>query len=270
MKGAVNKLVNSVLKKSSFEECSVEELEMLTKKYPYFITGHFLLAKKLMQSDPVAEQPHFKHSSIYFNKPLWIDFKLREKDSIPEVTPEQSREIKMELTAEQEDDFTNDEYVYSNHKHEMITPSITPAETKRTHEKHFPSENVPLKATEEISFEPFHTVDYFASQGIKTVLEEKPADRFGQQVKSFTEWLKALKKLPESEIGKFINTASEEKVVSMAEHSIENREVVTESMAEIWIKQGQPEKAIEIYNKLSLLNPSKSAYFAGLIENLKK
>jgi hypothetical protein len=63
---------------------------------------------------------------------------------------------------------------------------------------------------------------------------------------------------------------SEEKVVTLAEHSIENRDVVTESMAEVWAKQGQNDKAIEIYTKLSLLNPSKSAYFASLIENLKK
>jgi hypothetical protein len=40
-------------------------------------------------------------------------------------------------------------------------------------------------------------------------------------------------------------------------------------MAEVWIKQGNKEKAIEIYNKLSLLNPDKSAYFASLAEQLK-
>jgi hypothetical protein len=46
--------------------------------------------------------------------------------------------------------------------------------------------------------------------------------------------------------------------------------VLTEAMAEVWIKQGNKQKAIETYNKLGLLNPSKKAYFAGLIENLKR
>jgi hypothetical protein len=121
----------------------------------------------------------------------------------------------------------------------------------------------------ELSFQPYHTVDYFASQGIKFVSEEKPVDRFGKQLKSFTEWLKTMKKLPQTEVLKTTDIASEKKVEQMAEHSIDEGEVITETMAEVWIKQGNREKAIETYNKLSLLNPDKSAYFASLAEQLK-
>jgi hypothetical protein len=112
-------------------------------------------------------------------------------------------------------------------------------------------------------------VDYFASQGIKFVQEEKPVDRFGKQLKSFTEWLKTMKKLPQTETPKITDIVSDKKVEQMAEHSIDESEVVTETMAEVWIKQGNKEKAIETYNKLSLLNPDKSAYFASLAEQLK-
>ena len=121
----------------------------------------------------------------------------------------------------------------------------------------------------QLTFEPYHTVDYFASQGIKFVPEEKPADRFGQQLKSFTEWLKTMKRLPETEKAKIPDVALEEKVQELADHSISEGDVVTETMAEVWLKQGNKEKAIETYNKLSLLNPSKSAYFASLVEQLK-
>ena len=121
----------------------------------------------------------------------------------------------------------------------------------------------------ELKFEPYHTIDYFASQGIKYIPEEKPTDRFGQQLKSFTEWLKILKRLPQTEIIKISNNSSEEKIQQLADHSISEGEVVTETMAEVWLKQGNKEKAIEIYNKLSLLNPDKSAYFASLAEQLK-
>jgi len=41
-------------------------------------------------------------------------------------------------------------------------------------------------------------------------------------------------------------------------------------MAEVWIKQGNTAKAEEIYRKLSLLDPLKTAYFAAKIEDLKK
>jgi hypothetical protein len=121
----------------------------------------------------------------------------------------------------------------------------------------------------ELTFEPYHTVDYFASQGIKFIPEEKPKDRFGQQLKSFTEWLKDMKRLPESEIIRISDTFSDDKVQQLANHSISEGQIVTETMAEVWLKQGNKEKAIEIYNKLGLLNPAKSAYFASLAEQLK-
>jgi hypothetical protein len=121
-----------------------------------------------------------------------------------------------------------------------------------------------------LAFEPYHTVDYFASQGIKMVQHEKPNDRFEQQLKSFTQWLKTIKKVPVAEIAKETGLDLEQKVITLAEHSIEDREVVTEAMAEVWTKQGNGEKAIEVYHKLSLQNPAKSSYFAGLIEQLKQ
>jgi hypothetical protein len=133
---------------------------------------------------------------------------------------------------------------------------------------HLPNLKEESKETK-LTFEPYHTVDYFASQGVKFVPEEKPADRFGQQLKSFTEWLKTMKRLPETEMMKMPETPAEEKVQQLADHSISEGEVVTETMAEVWLKQGNKEKAIETYNKLSLLNPAKSHYFAAKIEQLK-
>ena len=46
-------------------------------------------------------------------------------------------------------------------------------------------------------------------------------------------------------------------------------DLVSEELAEIYAKQGLNSEAIEIYRKLSLLNPKKSAYFADQIEKLK-
>ena len=42
------------------------------------------------------------------------------------------------------------------------------------------------KNADSIVFTPYHMVDYFASQGIKLVLEDNPPDQFGKQLKSFT------------------------------------------------------------------------------------
>jgi hypothetical protein len=132
---------------------------------------------------------------------------------------------------------------------------------------------VPVEAVNpanDLVFEPYHTVDYFASQGIKFKEEERPTDEFGKQLKSFTDWLKTLKRLPATELAKNVTPQSENKVEELAGQSITDREVLTESMAEVWEKQGNTLKAIEIYRKLSLLEPAKSAYFAAKIEGLKK
>jgi hypothetical protein len=53
------------------------------------------------------------------------------------------------------------------------------------------------------------------------------------------------------------------------ESLLENEHLVTETLARIYALQGNTGKAIRAYQILSLKNPQKSAYFAGLIENLK-
>ena len=44
----------------------------------------------------------------------------------------------------------------------------------------------------------------------------------------------------------------------------------TETLAQIYADQGYPDQAKQIYSRLSLRFPEKSAYFAALIEKLKK
>jgi len=123
---------------------------------------------------------------------------------------------------------------------------------------------------EEPIFQSYHTIDYFASQGIKLSLDENPTDRLGKQMKSFTEWLKVMKRIPQQDIKIVPDIVAETRIQAEAAHSIEGREVVTEAMAEVLLKQGMREKAAEVYRKLSLLNPDKSSYFATKIEQLKE
>jgi len=62
-----------------------------------------------------------------------------------------------------------------------------------------------------------------------------------------------------------------EQVFEMAVNSISRKEeLVSESLAEVYVKQGKKQKAIELYQKLSLLNPEKNTYFAAKIESLQK
>ena len=121
---------------------------------------------------------------------------------------------------------------------------------------------------ESIAFEPLHTVDYFASQGIKISEEVLENDQLGKQLKSFTAWLKSMKKLHPGQMPEQ-NEVIEKIIQSSSEASNNEANILTEAMAEVLVMQNKKEKAIEMYEKLSLINPSKSAYFAAKIESLK-
>ncbi len=105
--------------------------------------------------------------------------------------------------------------------------------------------------------------------------------------KSFSSWLNELndesstqKKQSTSEkkmIQQFVHFSKEKQKASffspatMAKKSTEeNEDLVTETLAEIFVKQQNFEKAIKTYEKLSLLFPEKKPYFASKIESLKK
>ncbi|MCZ2459005.1 MAG: hypothetical protein LC128_05200 [Chitinophagales bacterium] len=246
MNPGINLLTNSFLHRNSLSECSTDELHELAEKYPYSSAFQLLLAARLKTEDPKQFKEQYQKAALHFTNPLWLDYLLRSDEPVITEGISEKENIVSEVIPVKEAEEKN-----------PVIKIASPPETKTPEQSN------------DLLFEPYHTVDYFASQGVKYKSEEKPSDRFGQQLKSFTEWLKVLKRAPETEISKTADPAGEGKVEQLAAHSIEDRNVVTEAMAEVWEKQGNTEKAMEIYNKLGLLNPAKSSYFAAKIEKLK-
>ncbi len=209
-------------------------------------------------------------------EPLFSDIIIPKEDKTEAIIKEEVSISEPSLSEIAEEPIAGNSITPSEGQVENILVTSAPAAmaVQRQEEQNFNLSSLKIDAIDpakaQLTFEPFYTVDYFASQGVKFKEEEKPKDKFGQHLKSFTDWLKVMKRLPVSEITKNLNSKDEQKVEQLAEHSLESREVLTEAMAEVWEKQGNKEKAIEIYSKLSLLDPPKSAYFAAKIEDLKK
>lgn len=123
--------------------------------------------------------------------------------------------------------------------------------------------------TLEFESEPYYTIDYFASQGIKFDYTKDPHDKLTTRLLKFTDWLKKMKTAkPEDNI--IVEDPELDRAIqNIAATSNQSKEIVTETMAEIFSKQGKTEKAIQLYIKLSFLLPQKSTYFASKIKELK-
>lgn len=297
MSDRTDALVQAVLDKPALQDCSLQQLEYLAHQYPYYNPAQLLLLQKT-QADTEAYARQLQRTALHFSNPLQLQYWLQpayfetalqesqlfqnpipaipeeENATVDEYVAEESEvQTEPQLLVEPEDVQTETIVEEQNQSLVTVPESIQPTQVIE--------ENVSLSAPEiqiqaikpeapAITFEPFHTVDYFASQGIKLSQQEIGNDKLGKQVKSFTEWLKTMKRLPENAPAQNTDAAGERKVENLAAHSLDKADVVTESMAEVWLKQGNRQKALEVYNKLSLRYPAKSAYFAAKIESLKQ
>ena len=204
----------------------------VTEKHPYFGLAHFYSLKYSATEDSTYNIIAAK-TALFFTSIFYLQAQL--KNEIPEQ-------------------------INLGNKENLLKP-IFPENADQ--------EIAAIVEKEEILFQPLHASDYFASQGIKLSEDALGADKLGKQLKSFTAWLKTMKKVHPDKLPA-ANKATETAVQTQAEKSNLEEEVVTEPMAEAYILQNKQAKAIDIYNKLSLLNPAKSAYFATKIESLKK
>lgn len=171
------------------------------------------------------------------------------------------------------------------------------------------AEKINETVIEDLIFTPVQSEDYFKQQGINVSSEftgdinelvhgnEESEDtesdaRSLMVMMSFTEWLVHFKRTTEKkneeiEDQKAVramwqkeklaaaleeeNDEIPENVFEMAVNSIAKEEgLASESLAEIYLKQGKHDHAIEMYKKLSLRNPQKNAYFAARIEEILK
>lgn len=255
MEHLINNIALSAISKN-FKDCNAGELKYLALRYPYSSSLQLLYAQKLKAENEPGYDAQWQRALLYFENPLLVNYFFTSHPSIIAV-PAMEESAKKEAwpAAEQEShlpekeemDAATDEVILPGLKIEPIDPAKT-----------------------QLTFTPYYTVDYFASQGIKANEEIKTNDQLGQQLKSFTAWLKQMRRLPEAETSAKYSFGEEQKVEKMAEKSILGDNALTSTMAEVWVKQNNLPKAIEIYQKLSLLNPAKSAYFAAKIEYLKK
>jgi len=170
--------------------------------------------------------------------------------------------------------------IHTHETEETAAPAPEAAEEEPI--RIFPLE-IPEKEETTLTFQPLYTDDYFAYKRLKEPENAEEMSAKGKaEMRSFTDWLREMKQSFSKKANKdwyhqqlhrlYEDDEPEvsEAVEKMAMESITlNDDIVSETLAEIWARQQQYQTAIQIYQKLSLLNPDKSAYFAQKIQELQ-
>ncbi len=292
MQHHIDTIVKYFFRKDSLFDVPERDIKQFISDYPYSTIGQLLLAEKWRQTSSEQYHEQAVRTSLYFHNPTWLHWQLEDHQAPGETLaaaiaaeglpleaagPVTEQVVTTLPTAENEEAVipgpvietagapghgTIGEAAIETEAEPVAGPS-QPAETTGT-----PAEPTIIQEEPDIAFEPYHTIDYFASQGIK-LKQEDLKDKLGQQLKSFTEWLRSMKRITPSAGNTGMEETDQQNIQLIAEHSVEGKDIVTEAMAEVWVKQGNYRKAIAIYEKLSLLNPLKSPYFADRIQHLK-
>lgn len=281
------KALHHLTGRNHLSDLSVETLQELVNTYPYFVPAQFFLASRLKQQSQTAATAQIVKTGLYFTNPYWLQFQLHAKlpgedtarkiqvtsIAAPVVTPRPEVSVGADNLSEPEEEINDTEY--SGEPMAAAEETIMEDKLSGILSGQLADFKKPVEADDKLDIETvpekrLHTVDYFASQGIKIDLSRIPKDKLTTNLLKFTDWLKQMKNPnPAQAVDLGTPSEMENAVMEIAKTSNVSREVLTEAMAEVLVKQGQVDKAIQLLIKLSFINPEKSSYFAARIEQLK-
>ena len=251
---------------------AIRDMEQLVADYPYFAIGQALLTIAYQNTDDTRYEQQLRlTAAIIPNRDKLRLFTLIAKhrfESKPEI-PTLPDEFKPEEETTPTDNVfssieTNEEQNRGIiHEKVFIIPEI---DLSSSHEK--------LSAEMALLDEKRKSLDE-----LKAIIAARLKQIEEEKQKKETEQSEPKKLSRKELIDKFIlenPSISRPKAefynpISVAQNSIIDQEnIVSETLAKIYEKQGYFEKAMSIYEKLGLKYPEKSRYFAAQIERLRE
>jgi len=293
------------------DEASLFKIFELIKEYPYFQTAHLLLLKNLHNQDNIKFNKQLKISSSHIasrkklfyllndeNSNKFLSDKLKDYsvDSNERISISEARNQQQKIAEELRLKYLKDLHSDENEPNENINSNL---------ESENPKKNIQNPVESEIEFIDETKIAQQKDQSKSHIKEEEssnieneaeksvlpqPNDRFSEfpdletQNSSNNYFEKSdvtedngkslidafIKNSPRIEVSK--NRAGTQIDRSKASE-MEDPNLITETLAKVYIKQKHYSKALKIYDKLILKYPQKNIYFAARkkeVENIVK
>jgi tetratricopeptide (TPR) repeat protein len=277
----VQEFIDCLTSQSASSE-QLKELQKSAKEYP-FVAVFQQLAYNGLSTDQVDSK---RLASLYKTNPfLFIynkkQFTIGHKEVVPKDKIQDSEPIIETAVLETAPKSNTTAAVKEETEEELVIMPLHAAD-------YFTAQGIKASETE---------VEAFVSEEkerVEKVADNEPVDEKAQLLitRSFQDWLDYFKEKREKEQKENeekqalramwqkekLSVASEEEndlvpeqVFKMAIDSLQPSEgSISEALANILVKQGKYSRAIEMYRKLSLQNPKKSAYFAAKLKEVEK
>jgi hypothetical protein len=257
------------------EKTSEQELfalKKIIKEYSYFQSARALYLKALKQQDHFEYNTVLKHTAAHTtDRSVLFDFitstlflQHKTSDSISkEIVNVNAINVNAEEFIVEIFDKKETENILNP---ELFHPKIDEAKTEKT----APDEELPLRKSLTFNADEMHSF----SEWLK-ITSLKPIDREISQTE--TSKRNSQKEEKFKRIDKFI--AQNPKIIPQKgnttinlakEKTFEKSELMTETLAKVYVAQKKFKKAIQAYTILSLKYPEKSGFFADQIKAIKK
>jgi hypothetical protein len=286
---AKNEFISLLQNPTSVGAEDVNSISSVIDSYPYFLTARLLKVRGLKNINAIGYESYLRKTASYTpNREtlyhLLMQEQLKTNIKQSEEVLEPTKEIVIEVESITEE-------IVESKEIQLIEKT---EETKEVSElEHLilkEAVNASLAYELDPELLPTNTIKKETEPHNTEEIESKPVDV--KQATTFSSWLKTVNDSPSTSVPKEIQDSSIEILIdqfiqteprikptkkefftpeNMGRLSlVEDPDFVTETLAKIYAQQGDFERAISAFKKLSLKYPEKRTYFASLVKNIEK
>jgi tetratricopeptide (TPR) repeat protein len=282
-----NELIHYINNPHHLNEQSIYDLTLLADQYPFFQTAQLLRIKNLHNISPNSIEPALNFTAAYVTDRKILYYLLHPiKELIGTATPKSPEKEIKDSMAENISDTLMNQVNYGADSNGNEIEFTTSFDVKKEYGKGIVLDEYVVRITDDGPelMELLHdektkkkepSVDYtMEEEDLLLLINKGVAPSTEENYDHLNENQRTSNKLIDSFIAtnpKIVPVATAKQNKDISQESVqENDHYLTDTLAQIYLKQGNYAKAILAYEKLSLKFPEKSTYFAGQIAEIKR